>query len=138
MGKDHAGSTALDSVTGQLDTQNTPQGMVLEFSRVHARSGTLSASGQARIAERRINAEFSVDLVDGLVGVPLKLSGPLDQVHVSVPASAVAGAVVGTAVLPGIGTAIGAKLGAALGRLFGTEGQKSSVKPKSPAPQPKR
>ena len=138
VGKDHAGSTALDSVTGQLDTQNTPQGMVLEFSRVHARSGTLSASGQARIAERRINAEFSVDLVDGLVGVPLKLSGPLDQVHVSVPASAVAGAVVGTAVLPGIGTAIGAKLGAALGRLFGTEGQKSSVKPKSPAPQPKR
>ena len=138
VGKDHAGSTALDSVTGQLDTQNTPQGMVLEFSRVQARSGVLSASGQARIAERRINAEFSVDLAGGLVGVPLKLSGPLDQVHVSVPASAVAGAVVGTAVLPGIGTAIGAKLGAALGRLFGTEGQKSPINPKNPAPQPKR
>lgn len=132
VGKDHAGSTALDAVTGQLDTQNTPQGMVIEFSRVKANSGALSASGQARIAERHINAEFSVDLVDGLVGVPLKLSGPLEQVHVSVPASAVAGAAVGTAVLPGVGTAIGARLGAAIGRLFGGEG------PKKPAPKPAR
>lgn len=132
VGQNHAGSTALDAVTGQLDTQNTSQGMVIELSHLHARSGMLNASGQARIDERRINAEFSVDLVDGLVGVPLKLSGPLEQVHVSVPASAVAGAAVGTAVLPGVGTAIGAKLGAALGRLFGAEG------PKKPAPPPGR
>ncbi len=117
-GRDHAGTTALDSVTGQLDTQNTAEGMVLDFSRVKAVSGALSASGKARIANQQIEAELSVDLVEGLVGVPLTLSGPLAHVNVSVPAGAIAGAAVGTAVLPGAGTAIGARIGAALGKIF--------------------
>lgn len=121
LGKDHAGSTPLDSVTGQLDTQNTPQGMVATYSRLQTRSGALSASGRARVANRQIDAELAVDLVDGVVGVPLKLSGPVDKVQVSVPASALAGAAVGTAVLPGVGTAIGARIGAAIGRLLGSE-----------------
>ena len=120
-GKDHAGSTPLDSVTGQLDTQNTPQGMVATFSRLQARSGVLSASGRAQVAKRQIDAELAVDLVDGVVGVPLTLSGPVDKVRVSVPASALAGAAAGTAVLPGIGTAIGARIGAAIGRILGAE-----------------
>ena len=119
VGKDHSGKTPLDSITGQLDTQNTPDGMVVDFSRIKAKSGALSASGKARVANRHIDAEFAVDLVKGLVGIPLKISGPLDQVKVSVPASAVAGAVAGTAVLPGIGTAIGARIGAAMGQIFG-------------------
>ncbi len=118
LGKDHAGRTALDSVTGQMVTQNTPQGMVVTCTGVKATSGALTASGQARIANQRIEAEFAVDLVDGVVGVPLKVSGPFEDVKVSVPAGAVAGAVIGTAVLPGIGTAIGARLGAALGKIF--------------------
>lgn len=117
-GKDHAGNTPLNAVTGQLDTQNTVDGIVLDFSRVRAESGVLSASGKGRIANRQIDAELSVDLVDGLVGVPLKLSGPLARVSVSVPPGAVAGAAVGTAVLPGVGTAIGARIGAALGKVF--------------------
>ena len=121
IGKDHAGNTPLDSITGQLDTQNTPSGMVIDFSNVKVRSGALSASGKARVANRRIDAEFAVDLVDGLVGVPLKVTGPLEQVQVSVPASAVAGAALGTAVLPGIGTAIGARVAAAIGKLFGAK-----------------
>ena len=117
-GKDHDGKTELDSVTGQLDTQNTADGMVLDFSRVRAVSGVLDASGKARIANRQIEAELTVDLVKGLVGVPLRLSGPLAQVSVSVAPGALAGAAVGTAVLPGAGTAIGARIGAALGKLF--------------------
>jgi hypothetical protein len=121
VGKDHAGSTPLDSVTGQLDTQNTPQGMVVTFSRLQARSGVLSASGRAQVAKRQIDAELAVDLVDGVVGVPLTLSGPVDKVQVSVPASALAGAAAGSAVLPGIGTAIGARIGAAIGRILGAE-----------------
>ncbi|ABM35400.1 AsmA family protein [Polaromonas naphthalenivorans] len=121
LGQAHAGQTPLDSVTGQIDTQNTPQGMVVTFSRLQARSGAFSASGKARVAELRIQAELAVDLVDGVVGVPLTLSGPLDKVQVSVPASALAGAAAGTAVLPGIGTAIGARIGAAIGKLFGSE-----------------
>jgi uncharacterized protein involved in outer membrane biogenesis len=129
-GKEHAGKTPLDAITGQLDTQNTPQGMVVELTRLKTSSGVLSASGHARIANERIEAELTVDLVDGVVGVPLKVSGPLEQVQVSVPASALAGAAVGTAVLPGIGTAIGARIGAALGNIFGSEPER---KP-SPAP----
>ena len=123
MGIDHAGKSPLDSITGQLDTQNTPDGLVVDFSIIKATSGALSASGKARVVNSRIDAEFAVDLVDGLVGVPLKISGPLAQVQVqvSVPASAVAGAVIGTTVVPGIGTAIGARIGSAKGQIFGSK-----------------
>lgn len=119
VGKDHDGQTPLDSVTGLLETQNTPDGMISYFRDIHAKSGALSASGNAKLFNRQIDAEFAVDLVDGIVGVPLKVTGPTTNVKVSVPAGAVAGAVVGTAVLPVVGTAIGARLGAAIGRLFG-------------------
>jgi len=118
-GKDHAGQTALDSITGAMNTQNTPQGIVINFKDIKARSGVLSAVGDATLANRRIEAEFAVDLVDGIVGVPLAISGPTDNVQVSVPKGAVAGAVVGTALLPGIGTVVGARIGAAVGKFFG-------------------
>ena len=121
LGKERSGQTPLDSVTGQLDTQNTPKGMVVSITGIRASSGALTASGKARIANRQIDAEFAVDLVDGLVGVPLQLSGPLEKVEVSVPRSAIAGAVIGTAVLPGVGTAIGARIGATLGKIFSAE-----------------
>lgn len=121
LGKEHAGKTPLDAITGQLDTQNTAQGMVLSLSRLQTSSGVLSASGKARIVNRKIDAEFSVDLVDGVIGIPLRLSGPLDKIQVSVPASALAGAAAGSVVLPGIGTAIGARIGAAIGRILGVE-----------------
>ncbi|MDP3310568.1 MAG: glycine zipper domain-containing protein [Polaromonas sp.] len=127
LGRDYAGQTALDTVTGQMDTQNTPRGMVVTYTGVRATSGVLTASGQARVANRQIESEFAVDLVDGIIGVPLKVSGPFEDVKVSVPAGAVAGAAVGTAVLPGIGTAIGARIGATLGKIFGSE-------PDSPKP----
>ena len=131
-GKDHAGKTPLNTVSGQLDTQNTADGMVLDFSRVKAQSGALTASGKARIANRQIDAELNVDLIDGLVGVPLKLSGPLARVSVSVPPAALAGAAVGTAVLPGVGTAIGARIGAALRNIFNT----SPARPTPPDTSP--
>lgn len=131
LGKDHAGKTTLDSITGQLDTQNTAQGMVVTLSRLKTSSGALSAAGKARIANRKVDAEFSVDLVDGVIGVPLVLSGPVDKVQVSVPAGALAGAAAGTVVLPGIGTAIGARIGAALGKIFGAgpDDQKPATPP---------
>ena len=117
-GKEHSGQTPLDSISGQLDTQNTPEGMVVTYTGVKASSGALTASGDARIANRQIAGEFAVDLVDGIVGVPLKVSGPLNDVKFSVPGGAIAGAVVGTAVLPGVGTAIGARIGSTLGKIF--------------------
>ena len=118
-GRDTQGQTPLDSITGTVSTQNTAGGMVIDFSDVKATSGVLTATGRARLANRQIQAELTVDLVDGLVGVPLRITGPVSAVKVSVPPAALAGAAVGTAVLPGVGTALGAKLGAALGQLLG-------------------
>ncbi len=120
LGKEHNGQTALDKVSGQFDTQNTANGMVIDFSRLKASSGVLTASGRVHLLNRVIDAEVAVDLVDGVVGVPLLIKGPPGQVKVSVPGGALAGAAIGTAVLPGIGTAIGARLGAALGNIFGS------------------
>ena len=118
IGKEHGGQTPLNAVSGQLDTQNTADGMVIDLTRLKASSGVLTVSGKARLLNRNVDAEVAVDLVDGLVGVPLIIKGPLDKVTVSVPNGALAGAAVGTVVLPGVGTAIGARLGAALGNIF--------------------
>ncbi len=132
-GREHAGQTPLDSLTARLDTQNTAQGIVIDVSNVKASSGALTATGKGRLAYQTIEAEVAVDLVSGLVGVPLTISGPVSAVKVSVPAAAIAGAAVGTAVLPGIGTAIGARIGATLGSVFG-----GKPKPKpEPAPHKK-
>lgn len=139
LGADHAGTTPIDSLSGQLDTQNTPDGMVSRFTQIKARSGVLSASGEATLAQRQIDATFAVDLVDGLVGVPLRVEGPVNEPRFSVPGGAVAGAALGTAVLPGVGTAIGARVGGLLGKLFGSEtpaapqGQASGPAPKPSA-----
>ena len=130
-GSDTKGQTPLDSITGTLSTQNSANGMVIDFSDVKAASGALTATGRARLANRHMEAELSVDLVDGLVGVPLRITGPVTAVKVSVAPGALAGAAVGTAVLPGVGTALGARLGAALGKLFGTEAPAGG----KPAPQ---
>ncbi len=134
FGKERAGKTPLDSVTAQLDTQNTPAGMVVNFTNIKAASGVFTATGKARIANRQVDAEFAVDLVSGLVGVPIEIRGPLNKVEVSVPRSAIVGAVVGTAVLPGVGTAIGARLGATLGKIFSSEPTRKGAVSSKPSP----
>ena len=67
----------------QLDGKLKPQ---------KARSGALSESGDATLANRRIEAEFVVDLVDDIAGVPLAISGPTGDVQGSVLKGAVASA----------------------------------------------
>ena len=134
LGKEHAGTTKLDTLTGDMDTQNSADGIITRFTNIKAKSGALTASGEAVLAQRQVDARVAVDLVDGVVGVPLTVKGPLSALKVSVPGGAVAGAVVGTAVLPGIGTAIGARIGAALGKLFGAD--EPAVPPRKPASRP--
>ncbi|RYF43582.1 MAG: hypothetical protein EOO25_02690 [Comamonadaceae bacterium] len=128
FGKDRDGQTALQSLAGQMDTQNTPDGMVVRYSAVQARGDTFGARGEGTIANRQIDGQLTVDIAGGLVGVPLKVKGPLGSPQVTVPGGAVAGAAagaaVGTAVLPGVGTAIGAGVGAAIGKLFGGDDKK--------------
>ena len=139
VGRDTSGHTPLDSITGQMSTRNTPNGMLTRFVDVTARAGVLSAVGSATVANGEVDALVTVDLVDGVVGVPLRITGPITQVKVSVPPSALAGAAVGTAVLPGVGTVVGARLGAALGSLFGSKAQSprpakaAAAKPQMPS-----
>lgn len=131
-GSDTQGQTPLDSITGRVITQNTAKGMVIDFRHVSAASGVLSATGQGRLADRQVVADVSVDLVDGVVGVPLRLTGPVSAIKVSVAPGALAGAAVGTAVLPGVGTVLGARLGEALGKLFGNAPAGDKRTPRKP------
>ncbi|MDB5895401.1 MAG: hypothetical protein JWQ88_2932 [Rhodoferax sp.] len=133
LGKEHAGSTRLDKLTGVMDTQNTADGIVTRFTDLKASSGALTATGEVKLAQQRIDATAAVDLVDGVIGVPVRITGPLSAMQVSVPPGALAGAAVGTAVLPGIGTAIGARIGATIEKLFGRDPPAKPAKPAKPA-----
>lgn len=114
LGKDHAGQTPLDSLSGTVETQNTEQGMKTEFSEVKAVAGSYSATGRATLYRKRVAAQGQFSIADGAVAVPFALQGPVQQPEIKIAKGAIAGAAIGTAVLPGIGTAIGARIGAAV------------------------
>lgn len=130
LGRDHQGQTTLEQLTGRVETQNSRTGMGIRFSDTKARSGSLTASGEASLKNRYLKARAAVDLVDGVVGVPLRIEGPMQELKVSVAGGAIAGAVAGTAVLPGIGTVIGA----AIGRVFSRDGTDDPAVPKDRKP----
>ena len=115
FGKEHDGQTQIESISGLMDTQNTAQGTIWTFSDLKATSGSLKASGKVVIFDGKIEAKGAVDLVDGLIGVPIVVTGDLRKPDVSVPKGTIVGALIGTAILPGIGTAIGARLGGFFG-----------------------
>ena len=114
LGNEHDGETALQELTGQLDTQNTDEGIRMTFTDLKARAGKYTATGKATIYHRQIEASGNLDLIAGGVGIPFALSGPLHKPKVSVPSGFFAGAAIGTVVLPGVGTLIGARIGGAL------------------------
>jgi len=118
-GISRGGTTALDELTGTLDTQGTEDGVVMQYSNLKARSGVLTASGNLKLFNRRLDGEIAVDLVDGVVGVPLKVSGTMSDPELSLTGAALTGAAIGSAVLPGVGTAIGARMGQQVEKLFG-------------------
>jgi hypothetical protein len=124
----------FDELTGTLDTQSGDEGIRLRYTGLQARSGLLTASGSATVFNRRLNGEAAIDLVDGVVGVPFKLAGTLDDPQLSLTGGALAGAAVGTAVLPGVGTAIGARIGQQVEKLLGGEDEET----KKTAPQKSR
>jgi len=127
-GASEGGQTALDELTGVVDTQNTGNGTQFRYTELSARSGVLSASGNVRLLRRRLDGELAIDLVDGVVGIPLKVSGTVDDPELSMTGGALTGAAVGTAVLPGVGTAIGARVGQQVERLLGGEGDAKAPK----------
>lgn len=133
-GISRGGTTPLDELTGVLDTQGTDDGVVMRYTGLKARSGVLTASGRLRLFNRKLDGEIAVDLIDGVVGMPLQIGGTMSEPEVSLTGGALAGAAVGTAVLPGVGTALGARAGQQLEKLFGAE---EPVK-KKPAPAARR
>jgi hypothetical protein len=114
-GKEHDGKTTLESLTGVLDMQNTAEGTVLHFSDLEAHAGSFTATGEATVFNRKVEAQGTLDLVQGVVGIPFTITGSIRKPKVAVPPGVLVGAVAGTAVLPGVGTVIGARLGGAAG-----------------------
>jgi hypothetical protein len=131
-GISRGGRTALDELTGTLDTQGTDDGVVMQYSNLKARSGVLTASGKLRLFNRKMDGEVAVDLVDGVVGVPLKIGGTVSDPELSMTGAALTGAAIGSAVLPGVGTAIGARVGQQVEKLFGGDTEKK------PPPKPRK
>lgn len=132
-GTSRGGRTVLDELTGTLDTEGTDDGVRLRYSGLKARSGLLTASGNVTLYRRSLDGDVAVDIVDGVVGVPLKVSGSVDDPTLSLTGGALTGAAVGTAVLPGVGTAIGARIGQQVERIFGGESKKPAPKgPRAP------
>ena len=136
-GTNEGGQTALDELSGTVDTQNTGNGMQFRYTDLSARSGVLTASGNVRMIRRKLDGELAIDLVDGVVGIPLKVSGTVEDPELSMTTGAVTGAAVGTAVLPGVGTAIGARVGQQVERLLGDKPKAIGQSP-APADKPPR
>ncbi|RYF32619.1 MAG: hypothetical protein EOO26_10910 [Comamonadaceae bacterium] len=129
-GLEREGQTPLDELSGTLDTQATDDGILLRYTGLRARSGLLTATGSARVFNRKLDGEAAVDLVDGVVGVPFKLGGTLDAPVLSLTGGALTGAAIGSAVLPGVGTAIGARIGQKVEQMFMPDKKKKAEKRK--------
>ena len=129
-GLEREGKTPLDELSGTLDTQAADDGILLRYTNLRARSGVLTATGSARVFNRKLDGEAAVDLVDGVVGVPLKLGGTLDAPVLSLTGGALAGAAIGSAVLPGVGTAIGARIGQKVEQMFMPDKKKKAERKK--------
>ena len=122
VGIHRSGSTRLDTLAGQLNTQ----GRAAQLNNLVATSSGLAANGNIAMATNRsLSGRITVDVATskGTVGVPLQVGGTVDAPSVMLTQGALLGAAIGTAVAPGAGTAAGAKLGDQLGekmrRLFG-------------------
>lgn len=118
-GQEHRGTTQLDSLTGTVQTQGDPQGIIVRYGHLKATSGALTATGEAVVQNQQVSGNVAVDLVDGVIGVPLQFSGPMSDPSLSLPPAAAAGAAVGTVIAPGVGTVLGARIGETLRRVFG-------------------
>ena len=136
-GTTERGQTALDELSGTVETQNTSNGTQFRYNNLSARSGVLSATGNVRVFRRKLDGELAIDLVDGIVGIPLKISGTMEEPQLSMTTGAAAGAALGTAVLPGVGTALGARLGQQVERLLGDDPKATGQSP-APAGKPAR
>ena len=124
VGLSRGGSTALDTLAGQVRTR----GQLVELTNLVASSGVLAATGEVTVAPgKTLSGRVRVDVTRGaggeVVGVPLVVGGTVDDPSVSLSRSALLGAAIGTALMPGVCTGAGANLGDRVGEglkdLFG-------------------
>jgi len=94
LGKQRDGQTELQELTGQLDTQNTAEGMRAVYTELKARSGQYSATGEATIYRRQVEASGTLHLAGDGSAVPFSVSGPVEKPRTSVSPVAFAGAAV--------------------------------------------
>lgn len=113
LGAERSGRTALATLTGVMDVQNTGSGTVIRFRDIAATGDTFSATGQGTVFNRQIAASGELRTLGKALVVPFRMSGPTRDVKVTVPTAVKAGAVAGTLVLPILGTVLGARIGAA-------------------------
>lgn len=133
LGQEHRGTTPLDTLAGVVRTESHPGGTIVRYDDLKGTSGVLTATGDAVVQDRRVSGHVAVDLVEGLVGVPLEFGGSIAAPTLTVPPAALAGAAVGTVVAPGVGTALGARIGETLRRLFGGGAPERPGAAKAPA-----
>ena len=115
LGKEHDGQTALQELTGQLDTQNTDNGMRAIYTGLKARAGKRSVTGEATVHRGQVEASGILFLAEGAIGAPFTVSGPVSKPKASVPPASYAAAVISAAALPVTGSGIGARTGDAPG-----------------------
>jgi len=116
VGLSRGGLTRLDTLSGRVATR----GRVIQLRDLVARSGALSATGEAAVAANRalsgrIHVNLAEKVVGKAIGVPLVVGGTLDAPTVTLTRGAMLGAAIGTMVMPGVGTGTGASIGDAIG-----------------------
>lgn len=92
LGKEHDGETPVDELTGQIDTQNTGDGIRFSYTDLKARSGRYSGAGQVATYHGRVEARGTLYLDDGMA-VPFTVSGPMKTPRTSVSKPAAAAAI---------------------------------------------
>lgn len=107
----------MNSFTGQLATWSTANGKVPSYADIRAESAAVTASGMARLQNPHIKAELSVDGVDSVVCLPLKINRPASKLAVRLPAGLLPLDLQAQRP-PGMGTAIGAWTGTAIGSIL--------------------
>jgi hypothetical protein len=114
LGKERDGETVLEELTGQMETQNTDEGLRATYTGIKARSGRYSATGEATVYRRQVEGGGVLYLGESGAKVPFTVSGPVTKPRTRVAPVAFAGAAVSRA---------GAGFVEALRRLFkGGEG----------------
>lgn len=111
--KGAGGATRFDELRGKLQLR----GKRVRIDELCARSTALVAGGFVEVApEQTLSGRLGVSVAKtaGFMGVPVTLSGTVQEPVVRPTRGYTIGAVVGTVILPGVGTALGGSAGGAL------------------------